>query len=82
MCYVYILESLKNGRYYIGVTGKLEDRLKRHNAGETKSTKQHAPYKIIFTESFASLSEARMREIEIKRRKSRKYIEEIVKSGH
>jgi hypothetical protein len=35
MKYVYILESLSfPGRFYVGVTGDLRARLKKHNAGE------------------------------------------------
>ncbi|NWG13301.1 MAG: GIY-YIG nuclease family protein, partial [Acidobacteria bacterium] len=31
--YVYILQSLADGRYYIGQTSDLQNRLQRHNAG-------------------------------------------------
>ncbi|MEK6155051.1 GIY-YIG nuclease family protein [Flavobacteriaceae bacterium 3-367] len=37
MCYVYILYSHKNGRYYIGQTADLHDRLRRHNAGTERA---------------------------------------------
>ena len=48
MFYVYILESLKDKSRYIGTTTDLKKRLAEHNAGETKSNKTKAPYKIIW----------------------------------
>ncbi|MBU0671903.1 MAG: GIY-YIG nuclease family protein [Candidatus Margulisbacteria bacterium] len=81
MYYVYIIESLKNGRYYVGTTGDLKDRIKRHNAGEMKSTQPYIPYKIIHSESFPTLSEARKRESFIKSKKSRKFIEKLRRVG-
>ncbi|MDP2918981.1 MAG: GIY-YIG nuclease family protein, partial [Dehalococcoidia bacterium] len=35
MFYVYILQSEKSGRYYIGSTGDIPTRLAQHNAGAT-----------------------------------------------
>jgi putative endonuclease len=68
MYYIYIIESLKNGRYYVGSTVNLRDRMKRHNSGQMKSTKPHMPHKIVYTEPFPTLSEARKREAEIKKK--------------
>lgn len=79
MFYTYILQSERNGRYYIGSTGNLDSRLKRHNAGEMKSTRSYIPYKVVYCEKFDRLIEARGRESEIKKRKSRKHIESLVK---
>jgi predicted GIY-YIG superfamily endonuclease len=43
--YVYILHSQGDaGRYYVGVTADLRDRLKRHNAGEVPHTSKYAPW--------------------------------------
>ncbi|MEI6479299.1 MAG: GIY-YIG nuclease family protein [bacterium] len=33
MWFVYILKSLKDGRYYIGSTSDIEKRVERHNHG-------------------------------------------------
>ncbi|PIR43756.1 nuclease [candidate division WWE3 bacterium CG10_big_fil_rev_8_21_14_0_10_32_10] len=47
MYFVYILQSLKDGTYYIGYTGKNpEDRLTEHNKGKSRYTKGHIPYKL------------------------------------
>jgi predicted GIY-YIG superfamily endonuclease len=43
MRYVYILTS---ERFYVGVTTDLNDRLKRHNAGEVPHTSKYLPWKL------------------------------------
>ena len=63
---VYIIQSLKNRRYYIGHTENIEKRLKRHNDGLVKSTKSFRPWRLIYTEDYCLRSEAYRRELEIK----------------
>ena len=43
MYYVYLIESLKDGRYYIGQTNNLEERLKYHNRGNVNIQKIKVP---------------------------------------
>src|ERR1700752_1165372 len=64
--YIYILLSLKDGKYYIGSTSNIERRLKFHNTGLQKSTKSRTPFKLIHSESFDSKEEALKRERQIK----------------
>ena len=45
--YVYLLESIESGWRYIGQTQDLQQRFERHNSGTEKSTKRHAPYKLL-----------------------------------
>ncbi|MBI5139775.1 GIY-YIG nuclease family protein [Candidatus Nomurabacteria bacterium] len=66
MFYTYILNSEKNGRYYIGHTRDLNDRLSRHNAGRMKSTKSSLPWKLVYKENYETKQEAYRREFEIK----------------
>ncbi len=58
MFYVYILLSEKTGKFYIGSTGDLEDRLFRHNSGWSKSTKSGRPWQLVYSETFSTRSEA------------------------
>ncbi len=82
MFQTYILRSLKNGRYYVGSTKDIENRIWEHNSGEAKSTKGLIPWKIVYTEIFETLSEARKREYNIKAQKSKVFIEQLIsKSG-
>jgi putative endonuclease len=47
MTYVYILRSVQNlDRYYVGVTGDLRSRLKKHNASEVLHTSKYAPWTV------------------------------------
>ncbi|HMA61429.1 MAG TPA: GIY-YIG nuclease family protein [bacterium] len=76
--YLYILQSKKNGRFYIGQTKDIQDRLQRHNAGHSKSTKPHRPWKLVYSEEYSTRSEAVKREYKLKSKKSRKYIEYLI----
>ena len=79
--YVYIIQSDRDARYYIGSTGDVELRVQRHNEGWTKSTKCRIPWKLVYVEEYENKSNALKREREIKRKKSREYIERLVKAG-
>ena len=47
MRHIYILISQKNPlKYYIGLTKKLEERLKKHNTKKTYYAKRYAPWKL------------------------------------
>ena len=78
MFYTYILKSLKTKGYYIGSTGNLEDRLKRHMQGRSKYTKLILPVELVYFETFESRSDAFKREKEIKSYKSKLYIEKLI----
>jgi len=62
MFYCYVLRSEKTGRRYVGSCENLDDRIRRHYAGESKATKQGVPWARIQPESFATRSEAAQRE--------------------
>lgn len=81
MFVTYILESEKDGRYYIGSTGNLNNRIKRHNKGYSKYTKGRGPFKLIYKEEYTTLSEAKKREYYLKSLKSRIAIEKLIKDG-
>ena len=75
---VYILHSKLNGRYYIGHTSNIEKRLLEHNAGLTYSTRNYAPWEVVFQRNFDSKGLAQHIELKIKRMKSRKFIEKLI----
>ena len=76
--YLYIIESQKDGSYYIGCTQDLEERLTRHNQGRSKYTKSKLPWKLVYCEDYPDRSSASIREYAIKRRKSKDYIEKLI----
>ncbi|HRP57304.1 GIY-YIG nuclease family protein [Agriterribacter sp.] len=77
---VYILYSTTLDQYYTGQTENLKDRLFRHNNSGSKSTKQANDWKLVYSEAFETRKEAVKRESEIKKKKSRKYIEWLISS--
>ena len=82
MYYIYILFSLKTNKYYIGSTDDLVHRLKHHNAGSTPSTKSAAPdWTICYTETVPDRAAALKRELEIKKKKGRNYLEGLIQKG-
>jgi len=66
MYYVYVLQSLKDHRYYIGFTTDVEARLRFHNAGLQRSTRHRIPFRLVLFEKFATKEEALKREKQIK----------------
>lgn len=74
---VYILYSTSRQKFYAGQTNDVEDRLRRHNAGESLSTKSGVPWKVIYTIAFATRSEAVHLETKIKKRGIKRYFDDI-----
>jgi len=66
MFIVYIIQSDKSSRYYIGHTQNISERLKRHNRSGVKSTKYGIPWKVVYTEKHKNKSDAFKREMQIK----------------
>lgn len=47
MKYVYILQSMVHAeRHYIGVTGDLKARFRRHNSGQVSHTSKYLPWRV------------------------------------
>jgi putative endonuclease len=80
MFYTYILQSTKNNQYYVGHTENIETRLTTHNNGGVKSTRYKRPWRVVYFETFESKLEANQRELEIKKKKSRKYIDFLIEN--
>jgi len=79
--FVYVLESLRTGRYYVGSTSDLAKRLGEHNTPESNPsrwTRNRGPWKLVFSKEFSSATEAFRAEKFVKRMKSRAYIEKLV----
>jgi len=79
---VYVLQSLKDKRTYVGCTNNLERRLRDHNTGQVKSTKYRIPLKLIYKEEYTNKLEAFKREEHYKtswgRRQLRKILTPII----
>ncbi|SEJ34790.1 GIY-YIG nuclease family protein [Flavobacterium terrigena] len=71
---VYILYSLSKGKYYIGQTNNMEDRLRRHNSGYSLSTKNGIPWELITSFSLPNRSDAIILEKKIKAYGAKRYL--------
>ena len=81
MFYTYILYSATYNRFYIGQSEDIAARLQRHNNKGVPSTKPYVPWQLVYYEEYSSRALASNRELEIKRKKSRSYIEFLVNGG-
>ncbi len=75
---VYILQSLKDGGYYVGCTSNLEERLARHNSGKTKSLRKRRSLKVVYTENYDSVEQAYAREKQIKKYKGGEAFKKLI----
>ena len=78
---VYILQSRTSGRFYIGHTNSLPDRIRRHNSGRTLAGKGKGPFEVVHAESFPTRAEAVSREREIKSKKRRRDIADLIRTS-
>ena len=67
MYFVYMIKN-NYGDLYVGITNDPERRLKEHNSQNGSSfTKMRGPFIIVFLEKYNTSTEARQREIQIKK---------------
>ena len=64
--HVYIIQSLRDQKYYIGSCSDVEARVRFHNSGLQRSTKNRIPFVLVHTETYADKHSAVMREKQIK----------------
>ncbi len=81
MCIVYIIQSLKTKKYYIGITSDINQRIKHHNSGANKSTKNKGPWILVYQEIFPNKNQAWLREKQIKKYKSGEAFKKLVNPG-
>lgn len=62
MYYVYVLQSNKDNKKYVGYTKNLKLRFEAHKKGKVLSTKNRRPLKLIYYEACANQQDATHRE--------------------
>jgi putative endonuclease len=70
--FVYLLESKKDGNFYIGQTDNLEARLIKHDSGQVRSTRNRKPFVLVGYIEVASRKEALLQEKEFKQHSDKK----------
>lgn len=73
-CYVYVLRSIKDGQFYVGLTRDLPARLQLHNSGRVTSTNKRIPLELIYWEGCLNEHDAAMREKYLKTAWGKRYI--------
>ena len=77
---VYVLESLKDESRYIGCTSKdITQRVLWHNQGSNRYTKYRWPLKLVYVESFDTISKALARERFFKTGNGRRVLGSLIK---
>ncbi len=79
-CATYILLSEKLNKFYVGATSDLDKRIIQHNSGRQKFTSLGIPWKVVYYETFETLQAAKKREIQIKKMKSKKFTEQLIRN--
>ncbi len=79
MVYVYVLKSVKDGRWYTGSTKNLRRRIREHNEGKVFSTKLRRPFVLVYYEACLSENDARRREKYLKTGMGKRYLKNRLK---
>jgi putative endonuclease len=79
MYIVYVLQD-NRGKYYKGFTNNLARRFSEHKSGQTKSTRNMFDLKIMYTEEYDTLPEARKREVYFKTAAGRRFLKNKMRS--
>ena len=80
MYHVYVLLRLKDGKYYTGRTKDPIKRVRLHNLGKVKSTRNRGPFKLVYFEACLSSKDAARREIYLKSSWGKRYIKNRLKN--
>jgi len=77
--YTYIIKSLKDKKWYTGITNDLRKRFKEHNQNKVPPTKGRGPFKIIYYEACLNKNDAADREIFLKSGMGKRYLKNRLK---
>jgi putative endonuclease len=72
--YVYVLRSIADQQFYVGLTSDLAARLKSHNAGLVSSTKLRVPFDLVYWEGCLNRRDAAHREKYLKSAWGKRYL--------
>ncbi len=79
--FVYILQSKRNDRYYVGSTNNVDRRKSEHDRGNVVATRSLRPLELVFQQVYPSLQVARQMEHWLKRLKDRRILDKIIIDG-
>jgi putative endonuclease len=74
MIYTYLIKSLVDESFYVGISESPTRRLAEHNSGKLKTTAFKKPWKLVYSKDHIDYNEARKHESWLKK-KNRRYKE-------
>jgi len=72
--YVYVLRSLGDHQFYVGLTRNLPARVQLHNKGLVPSTRKRTPFELVYWEGCLNKRDAAQREKYLKTAWGKRYI--------
>ena len=72
--YLYVLESLRDGERYVGMTTDLRKRLLEHQGGKSPATASRRPFSLIYYEACRSYADMKQREKYMKTTEGRRIV--------
>ena len=70
----YVLQSIKDGRWYTGHSSNLRARIEDHLKGRVESTRHRRPLQLIYYEACLTEADAKRRERYLKTGKGKRYL--------
>ena len=80
MYYAYVLQSMKDMNFYVGLTKDLKLRFEQHKKGRVESTKHRKPLRLIYYEACLNQNDATRREKYLKTYHGRMFLKRRLKS--
>ena len=80
MYFVYILQSDKDGKFYVGYTNNVRRRVYEHNNGEVSITKHRRPFRLVYLEGYLNQQDATSREKFFKTGWGRTHLKKVLKN--
>jgi putative endonuclease len=77
---VYVLQSRRDRKFYVGYTSDIKKRLQQHADGVVMSTKNRRPFKLVYYECCVSQNDATTREKYLKSAWGKRYIKNRLKN--
>lgn len=78
--YIYILESAKDKKRYVGYTTNIVRRIEEHKKGLSFATRPRLPMKLIYFEACTNEEDAKRREFYLKTTRGRRFLAKRLKS--
>ncbi len=77
--YVYVLESMKDNKQYVGFTNDLRKRMDQHQQGKSLATAPRRPFSLVYYEACRSRTDAIRREAYFKHSEGRRFLAKRLK---